>query len=106
MNPQSFCTGVSLHHPALIQNTGPLIDMSDIRPGTSKRLRGGFWEQHGVLADTGKRQGWASRALPAAPPSALWQRRGRSRTSPSRRCCCPPQQGAGVQAPSPSTGRA
>lgn len=38
VNPQSFCTGVSLHHPALIQNTGPLIDMSDIRPGTSKRL--------------------------------------------------------------------
>ncbi|NWR75254.1 DSCL1 protein, partial [Centropus unirufus] len=36
VNPQSFCTGVSLHHPALIQNTGPLIDMSDIRPGTSK----------------------------------------------------------------------
>jgi len=35
-NPQSFCTGVSVHHPALIQNTGPLIDMSDIRPGTSK----------------------------------------------------------------------
>nr|XP_014426103.1 Down syndrome cell adhesion molecule-like protein 1 [Pelodiscus sinensis] len=35
VNPQSFCTGVSLHHPALIQNTGPLIDMSDIRPGTS-----------------------------------------------------------------------
>uniref|UniRef100_A0A673Y106 DS cell adhesion molecule like 1 n=1 Tax=Salmo trutta TaxID=8032 RepID=A0A673Y106_SALTR len=31
-----FCTGVSVHHPALIQNTGPLIDMSDIRPGTSK----------------------------------------------------------------------
>uniref|UniRef100_A0A672V599 Cell adhesion molecule DSCAML1 n=1 Tax=Strigops habroptila TaxID=2489341 RepID=A0A672V599_STRHB len=30
-----FCTGVSLHHPALIQNTGPLIDMSDIRPGTN-----------------------------------------------------------------------
>nr|XP_009668393.1 PREDICTED: Down syndrome cell adhesion molecule-like protein 1 homolog [Struthio camelus australis] len=38
VNPQSFCTGVSLHHPALIQNTGPLIDMSDIRPGTSKSL--------------------------------------------------------------------
>ncbi|KGL87729.1 Down syndrome cell adhesion molecule-like 1, partial [Charadrius vociferus] len=38
VNPQSFCTGVSLHHPALIQNTGPLIDMSDIRPGTSKQL--------------------------------------------------------------------
>lgn len=37
-NPQSFCTGVSVHHPALIQNTGPLIDMSDIRPGTSKYL--------------------------------------------------------------------
>nr|XP_005988243.1 PREDICTED: Down syndrome cell adhesion molecule-like protein 1 [Latimeria chalumnae] len=36
VNPQSFCTGVSLHHPALIQNTGPLIDMSDIRPGTNK----------------------------------------------------------------------
>ena len=36
VNPQSFCTGVSLHHPALIQNTGPLIDMSDIRPGTSE----------------------------------------------------------------------
>ncbi|XP_058866164.1 cell adhesion molecule DSCAML1 isoform X2 [Acipenser ruthenus] len=35
LNPQSFCTGVSLHHPALIQNTGPLIDMSDIRPGTN-----------------------------------------------------------------------
>uniref|UniRef100_A0A8D3D3Y5 Down syndrome cell adhesion molecule like 1 n=1 Tax=Scophthalmus maximus TaxID=52904 RepID=A0A8D3D3Y5_SCOMX len=35
-NPQSFCTGVSVHHPALIQNTGPLIDMSDIRPGTSE----------------------------------------------------------------------
>lgn len=35
VNPQSFCTGVSVHHPALIQNTGPLIDMSDIRPGTS-----------------------------------------------------------------------
>lgn len=35
VNPQSFCTGVSLHHPALIQSTGPLIDMSDIRPGTS-----------------------------------------------------------------------
>ncbi|KAK7800283.1 LOW QUALITY PROTEIN: hypothetical protein U0070_017429, partial [Myodes glareolus] len=34
VNPQSFCTGVSLHHPALIQSTGPLIDMSDIRPGT------------------------------------------------------------------------
>uniref|UniRef100_A0A3Q2XLW9 DS cell adhesion molecule like 1 n=1 Tax=Hippocampus comes TaxID=109280 RepID=A0A3Q2XLW9_HIPCM len=33
-NPQSFCAGVSVHHPALIQNTGPLIDMSDIRPGT------------------------------------------------------------------------
>lgn len=27
---------MSVHHPALIQNTGPLIDMSDIRPGTSK----------------------------------------------------------------------
>ena len=39
VNPQSFCTGVSLHHPALIQNTGPLIDMSDIRPGTSKCCR-------------------------------------------------------------------
>uniref|UniRef100_H3BG57 Down syndrome cell adhesion molecule like 1 n=1 Tax=Latimeria chalumnae TaxID=7897 RepID=H3BG57_LATCH len=37
VNPQSFCTGVSLHHPALIQNTGPLIDMSDIRPGTNVR---------------------------------------------------------------------
>ncbi|NXX16776.1 DSCL1 protein, partial [Podargus strigoides] len=37
VNPQSFCTGVSLHHPALIQNTGPLIDMSDIRPGTSEK---------------------------------------------------------------------
>ena len=36
VNPQSFCTGVSLHHPALIQSSGPLIDMSDIRPGTSK----------------------------------------------------------------------
>lgn len=36
VNPQSFCTGVSLHHPALIQSTGPLIDMSDIRPGTSR----------------------------------------------------------------------
>uniref|UniRef100_A0A671KSR7 Down syndrome cell adhesion molecule-like protein 1 homolog n=1 Tax=Sinocyclocheilus anshuiensis TaxID=1608454 RepID=A0A671KSR7_9TELE len=35
VNPQSFCTGVSVHHPALIQNTGPLIDMSDIRPGTN-----------------------------------------------------------------------
>uniref|UniRef100_A0A674INI7 DS cell adhesion molecule like 1 n=1 Tax=Terrapene triunguis TaxID=2587831 RepID=A0A674INI7_9SAUR len=35
VTPQSFCTGVSLHHPALIQNTGPLIDMSDIRPGTN-----------------------------------------------------------------------
>lgn len=35
-NPQSFCTGVSVHHQALIQNTGPLIDMSDIRPGTSE----------------------------------------------------------------------
>ncbi|XP_070808672.1 cell adhesion molecule DSCAML1 isoform X2 [Pituophis catenifer annectens] len=35
VNPQTFCTGVSLHHPALIQNTGPLIDMSDIRPGTN-----------------------------------------------------------------------
>ncbi|EHB08765.1 Down syndrome cell adhesion molecule-like protein 1 [Heterocephalus glaber] len=35
VNPQSFCTGVSLHHPALIQSTGPLIDMSDIRPGTN-----------------------------------------------------------------------
>ncbi|XP_078538396.1 cell adhesion molecule DSCAML1 isoform X3 [Lissotriton helveticus] len=35
VNPQSFCTGVSLHHPALVQNTGPLIDMSDIRPGTN-----------------------------------------------------------------------
>ncbi|KAM5132148.1 cell adhesion molecule DSCAML1 [Mantella aurantiaca] len=35
VNPQSFCTGVSLHHPALIQNSGPLIDMSDIRPGTN-----------------------------------------------------------------------
>lgn len=41
VNPQSFCTGVSLHHPALIQNTGPLIDMSDIRPGTSKCWAGG-----------------------------------------------------------------
>lgn len=38
VNPQSFCTGVSVHHPALIQNTGPLIDMSDIRPGTSTFL--------------------------------------------------------------------
>ncbi|XP_029107389.1 Down syndrome cell adhesion molecule-like protein 1 homolog isoform X2 [Scleropages formosus] len=35
VNPQTFCTGVSLHHPALIQNSGPLIDMSDIRPGTN-----------------------------------------------------------------------
>lgn len=35
VNPQNFCTGVSLHHQALIQNSGPLIDMSDIRPGTS-----------------------------------------------------------------------
>lgn len=49
VNPQSFCTGVSLHHPALIQNTGPLIDMSDIRPGTSKCWAGG----------TGGRQCWA-----------------------------------------------
>lgn len=36
VNPQNFCTGVSLHHQALIQNSGPLIDMSDIRPGTSE----------------------------------------------------------------------
>lgn len=46
VNPQSFCTGVSLHHPALIQNTGPLIDMSDIRPGTSEcwaGCAGGEW---------------------------------------------------------------
>uniref|UniRef100_A0A3P8WXN2 DS cell adhesion molecule like 1 n=1 Tax=Cynoglossus semilaevis TaxID=244447 RepID=A0A3P8WXN2_CYNSE len=35
VNPQNFCTGVSLHHQALIQNSGPLIDMSDIRPGTN-----------------------------------------------------------------------
>lgn len=27
---------MSLHHQALIQNSGPLIDMSDIRPGTSE----------------------------------------------------------------------
>ncbi|XP_048471430.1 Down syndrome cell adhesion molecule-like protein 1 homolog [Rhincodon typus] len=39
VNPQSFCTGVSLHHPAMIQNTGPLIDMSDIRPGTNPVAR-------------------------------------------------------------------
>lgn len=39
VNPQNFCTGVSLHHQALIQNSGPLIDMSDIRPGTSEFLR-------------------------------------------------------------------
>lgn len=52
-NPQSFCTGVSVHHPALIQNTGPLIDMSDIRPGTSKcslsslcKLTGAIWCKH------------------------------------------------------------
>lgn len=38
VNPQNFCTGVSLHHQALIQNSGPLIDMSDIRPGTSERF--------------------------------------------------------------------
>lgn len=47
VNPQSFCTGVSLHHPALIQSTGPLIDMSDIRPGTSmhqcQRVGKGFF---------------------------------------------------------------
>lgn len=36
VNPQNFCSGVSLHHQALIQNSGPLIDMSDIRPGTSE----------------------------------------------------------------------
>ncbi|KAM6400220.1 cell adhesion molecule DSCAML1-like [Rhynochetos jubatus] len=35
VNPQSFCTGVSLHHAALMQNTGPLIDVSDTRPGTN-----------------------------------------------------------------------
>lgn len=49
-NPQSFCTGVSVHHQALIQNTGPLIDMSDIRPGTSEyrswHLRDISWAGH------------------------------------------------------------
>lgn len=56
VNPQSFCTGVSLHHPALIQSTGPLIDMSDIRPGTSMHYPRGdspllhrvSWAQHGA----------------------------------------------------------
>lgn len=38
VNPQNFCTGVALHHQALIQNSGPLIDMSDIRPGTSESV--------------------------------------------------------------------
>ncbi|NXK07963.1 DSCL1 protein, partial [Herpetotheres cachinnans] len=48
VNPQSFCTGVSLHHPALIQNTGPLIDMSDIRPGTNPVSRKSVKSAHGT----------------------------------------------------------
>ncbi|KAL2095596.1 hypothetical protein ACEWY4_007744 [Coilia grayii] len=46
VNPQSFCTGVSVHHPALIQNTGPLIDMSDIRPGTNPVSRKSVKSNH------------------------------------------------------------
>ncbi|KAG7238737.1 hypothetical protein INR49_031253, partial [Caranx melampygus] len=47
-NPQSFCTGVSVHHPALIQNTGPLIDMSDIRPGTNPVSRKSVKSAHSI----------------------------------------------------------
>lgn len=78
VNPQSFCTGVSLHHPALIQNTGPLIDMSDIRPGTSKWLGWVHWEQRGVPAGTGTRRVWMS-------PLAAQGHRGRSWHIPLQR---------------------
>uniref|UniRef100_A0A674NCB4 DS cell adhesion molecule like 1 n=1 Tax=Takifugu rubripes TaxID=31033 RepID=A0A674NCB4_TAKRU len=47
-NPQSFCTGVSVHHQALIQNTGPLIDMSDIRPGTNPVSRKSVKSAHSI----------------------------------------------------------
>ncbi|CAF97469.1 unnamed protein product, partial [Tetraodon nigroviridis] len=47
-NPQSFCTGVSVHHQALIQNTGPLIDMSDIRPGTNPVSRKSVKSSHSI----------------------------------------------------------
>uniref|UniRef100_A0A8D3BP51 DS cell adhesion molecule like 1 n=1 Tax=Scophthalmus maximus TaxID=52904 RepID=A0A8D3BP51_SCOMX len=46
VNPQNFCTGVSLHHQALIQNSGPLIDMSDIRPGTNPVSRKSIKSAH------------------------------------------------------------
>uniref|UniRef100_G3QAJ7 DS cell adhesion molecule like 1 n=1 Tax=Gasterosteus aculeatus aculeatus TaxID=481459 RepID=G3QAJ7_GASAC len=42
----NFCTGVSLHHQALIQNSGPLIDMSDIRPGTNPVSRKSIKSAH------------------------------------------------------------
>uniref|UniRef100_A0A8C6MHB1 DS cell adhesion molecule like 1 n=1 Tax=Nothobranchius furzeri TaxID=105023 RepID=A0A8C6MHB1_NOTFU len=37
---------VSLHHQALIQNSGPLIDMSDIRPGTNPVSRKSIKSAH------------------------------------------------------------
>lgn len=79
VNPQSFCTGVSLHHPALIQNTGPLIDMSDIRPGTSKWLQ---WSGAGVgllgaeqgACRLGHKAGGGETGAACSPPSAFSSR--------------------------------
>lgn len=51
VNPQNFCTGISLHHQALIQNSGPLIDMSDIRPGTSEVFPASLNKQAGLMSD-------------------------------------------------------
>lgn len=97
VNPQSFCTGVSLHHPALIQNTGPLIDMSDIRPGTSKWL----WSCGaglGLLASVGCLQTRAPGRCGRAGHSPQGHH-SRSLHIPFQRGApAAPQQGAGVQA--------
>lgn len=76
VNPQSFCTGVSLHHPALIQSTGPLIDMSDIRPGTSTHAPGRqplphsvSWAQHGAGVMFSRIKG---RGNPVGEQEAQW----------------------------------
>ncbi|NXC21988.1 DSCL1 protein, partial [Corythaeola cristata] len=78
VNPQSFCTGVSLHHPALIQNTGPLIDMSDIRPGTSawRRSRLGWLGAARGVCRHGHEAAVGEPGAARSAPSALWQRGG------------------------------
>lgn len=73
VNPQSFCTGVSLHHPALIQNTGPLIDMSDIRPGTSECVGLG-WLRWGLY--TWGRCGELSSSTACAQKQLLGRKKG------------------------------